>query len=58
MKELKFERLGVFRYSPEEGTKAEEMPDQVPDEVKMVRYRRADGPAGGHIALNLSGAGG
>ena len=38
VKELKFERLGVFRYSPEEGTSAAEMPDQVPDEVKMERY--------------------
>ena len=38
VKELKFERLGVFRYSPEEGTPAAEMPDQVPDEVKQARY--------------------
>jgi len=38
VEELKFERLGVFRYSAEEGTKAAEMPDQVPDEVKMARY--------------------
>jgi ribosomal protein S12 methylthiotransferase len=38
VKELRFERLGVFRYSPEEGTKAALMPDQVADEVKMERY--------------------
>jgi len=38
VKELKFERLGVFRYSPEEGTPAAEMPGQVPDEIKQERY--------------------
>ncbi len=38
VKELKFERLGVFRYSAEEGTPAEKLPDPVPDEVKAERY--------------------
>ena len=38
VEELKFERLGVFRYSVEEGTPAAEMPDQVPDDVKQERY--------------------
>lgn len=38
VKELQFERLGVFRYSVEEGTPAADMPDQVPDEVKQERY--------------------
>ena len=38
VKELKFERLGVFRYSPEEGTPAAELPGQVPDEIKQERY--------------------
>lgn len=38
VKELRFERLGVFRYSVEEGTAAAEMPDQVPDEIKQERY--------------------
>ena len=32
-----FDRLGVFTYSPEEGTPAERMPDQVPEEVKEER---------------------
>ena len=35
--ETSFERLGVFAYSPEEGTAAFGMPDQVPDELKNAR---------------------
>lgn len=35
--EMEFDRLGVFTYSPEEGTPAAEMPDQVPEEVKEER---------------------
>ena len=35
--EMRFERLGVFAYSPEEGTAAAEMPDQIADEVKEER---------------------
>jgi ribosomal protein S12 methylthiotransferase len=35
-----FERLGVFRYSREEGTPAAELPDQVPERVQLARYRR------------------
>ncbi len=35
--EMEFDRLGVFTYSPEEGTPAASMPDQVPDEVKEQR---------------------
>lgn len=37
VEEMKFERLGVFAYSPEEGTVASEMPHQIPDEVKEAR---------------------
>ena len=33
-----FDRLGCFIFSPEEGTKAFDMPDQVPDDVKQRRY--------------------
>ena len=35
--EIEFDRLGVFTYSPEEGTPAASMPDQVPEEVKEER---------------------
>ena len=38
VRELRFDRLGVFRYSPEEGTGAAELGDQVDDEVKQQRY--------------------
>jgi ribosomal protein S12 methylthiotransferase len=34
----RFERLGVFEYSAEEGTPAAEMPDQVPAKVRRARY--------------------
>ena len=37
----RFERLGVFKYSQEEGSRAAKMPDQVPTKVKNARYRRA-----------------
>ncbi len=36
--EMKFDRLGVFPYSREEGTPAAVMPDQIPEEVKQRRY--------------------
>lgn len=39
MKEIKFDRLGVFTYSPEEGTKGALM-EQIPDSVKNDRYNR------------------
>jgi ribosomal protein S12 methylthiotransferase len=35
-----FERLGVFRYSREEGTPAAQLDRQVPDRVKQSRYKR------------------
>lgn len=37
VKEMKFEHLGVFSYSQEEGTKAAEMPNQIPEDVKKMR---------------------
>ncbi|MDR1409502.1 MAG: 30S ribosomal protein S12 methylthiotransferase RimO [Oscillospiraceae bacterium] len=37
IKEQKFERLGVFAYSPQEGTPAAEMPDQAPEELAEER---------------------
>ena len=39
IKEVKFQRLGCFAFSPEEDTPAYNLPDQLPDEVK---YRRRD----------------
>jgi ribosomal protein S12 methylthiotransferase len=40
IQETKFERLGVFRYSQEEGTKAAKMEDQLATKLKDARYRR------------------
>lgn len=34
--EMEFDRLGAFAYSPEEGTKAEQMEDQIPEETKKL----------------------
>jgi ribosomal protein S12 methylthiotransferase len=38
--ETKFERLGVFRYSQEEGTRAAKMAEQVPPKEKERRWHR------------------
>ncbi len=38
---IRFERLGIFKYSQEDGSRAAKMPDQVPPSVKNARYRRA-----------------
>jgi ribosomal protein S12 methylthiotransferase len=40
MSEIRFDRVGVFVYSPEEGTPAAGLPDPVPEEVKAGRYDR------------------
>ena len=37
VEEVRFDHVGVFTYSPEEGTKAAELDDQVPEEVKIER---------------------
>jgi len=38
LKETRFERLGAFIYSPEEGTPAAGFPEQVPEKVKRERF--------------------
>ena len=40
VEQAKFDRLGVFCYSKEDGTPAAEMPDQVSERVKRERYRK------------------
>lgn len=40
IRETKFERLGVFRYSQEEGTRAAKMEEQVPKKTKEARWHR------------------
>ena len=40
VKQMQFDRLGVFPYSREEGTPAATMPQQVKPEIKQVRLKR------------------
>ena len=40
IEETRFDRLGVFCYSREEGTPAADMPDQVSERIKRERYRK------------------
>ena len=40
IEETKFERLGVFRYSQEEGTRASKLPGQLSQKVKDARWHR------------------
>jgi ribosomal protein S12 methylthiotransferase len=40
IREARFERLGVFRYSQEEGTRAAKLPDQIPAKMKERRWHR------------------
>lgn len=40
LKEYPFDRVGAFAFSAEDGTKAAEMPGQVPEEVKQERLER------------------
>lgn len=38
VKTAKFDRVGVFKYSPEDGTPSCTMPDPVPDKIKKERH--------------------
>jgi ribosomal protein S12 methylthiotransferase len=40
LEEMQLERVGVFTYSPQEGTRAAELTDDVPDSVKRERLER------------------
>lgn len=40
LEEAQLDRVGVFTYSPQEGTRAFELPDDVPDDVKRERLER------------------
>jgi ribosomal protein S12 methylthiotransferase RimO len=39
VEEAKFENLGVFKFSPEEGARAAKLPDQIPASIKEKRRR-------------------
>lgn len=40
LEEVRFERVGAFAYSPQEGTRAAVLPDDVPDALKLERLER------------------
>ena len=40
LEEVRFERVGAFTYSPQEGTRAHAMVDDVPDAIKRERLER------------------
>lgn len=40
VEEVQFERVGVFSYSPQEGTRAASLPDDVPPGIKMDRLEQ------------------
>ena len=40
LEEIQFERVGAFTYSPQEGTRAYELADDVPDDIKGDRLER------------------
>jgi ribosomal protein S12 methylthiotransferase len=39
IRRTRFERLGIFKYSQEEGSRAAKMAEQVPSKIKNARYR-------------------
>jgi ribosomal protein S12 methylthiotransferase len=41
IRRTRFERLGIFKYSQEEGSRAAKMPGQIPVQIKNARYRIA-----------------
>jgi ribosomal protein S12 methylthiotransferase len=40
LEEVQFDRVGVFAYSPQEGTRAAELTDDVPESLKLERLER------------------
>jgi ribosomal protein S12 methylthiotransferase len=41
IRNTRFERLGIFKYSQEDGSRAAKLPNQIPVKVKNARYRTA-----------------
>jgi ribosomal protein S12 methylthiotransferase len=41
IRRTRFERLGIFKYSQEQGSRAANMPGQISEKIKNVRYRQA-----------------
>jgi ribosomal protein S12 methylthiotransferase len=43
VREIQFDHLGAFKYSPEEGTPASRLPDPIPESMKEERLRKLMG---------------
>ena len=41
IRRARFDRLGIFKYSQEEGSRAAKLPGQIPAKIKNARYREA-----------------
>jgi ribosomal protein S12 methylthiotransferase len=41
VRRTRFERLGIFKYSREQGSRAANMPGHIPAKIKNARYRQA-----------------
>ena len=54
VRECRFERAGIFRYSDEEGTAAEKLPHKVPRDVARTRQRRLGAIQSAIMAEKLS----
>ena len=50
VRDVQFDRLGAFTYSPEEDTPAARMDGQLPEEIKQKRLDRADDRAADLLA--------
>ena len=40
LQQARLDRVGCFKYSPVDGAQANTLPDQVPEEIKEIRYYR------------------
>lgn len=40
LKEARLDRVGCFKYNPVEGAGANDLPDQIPEEIKEERWNR------------------
>jgi len=41
LEEIRFDHVGIFAFSPEEGSRAAKLPNQIPESVKEERHRQA-----------------
>lgn len=54
VRDFKFERMGAFAYSEEDGTPAADLPEQLPQRIRLA----ATGDGGGGEGVSCGGCGG